>query len=774
MSKNLAIGLVLGGAVSATVGKAFGNVSSRIDALQKKGQQARALQGLIGETQRLQREYLQLHRVGDAAADGVLRKLNGNLDALRKQGVEVRNLDAAYRRMGATTRSLELRASGMSRINAGVALGKSAAGDAAKLGAAMVVPAAVSANYNAIVRDIAIKAGVAGAPEERDMSRKIISTSRDTGLGRNDVAGLINQLVGAGMDLGAAVNYAPVASKFVVGQGAGADDTGRMINALQQNARISDPAEMQRALEAIAYQGQAGSFEASDMAKWFPSLLAEMAKQGVYGLDAVTQLGAMLQVQMKTAGSSDEAANNLKNWFGKISAGDTVKAYAKAGIDYQGSMNKAIANGLSPVEASFELARKYIEAVDPTKAKEMAKGLQSISKESDPQKVKTMTQALEESLKTGDLFSDMQVKAALTAYMQNRDLYQSLKTESRNATGILEKNLQERREASRQRWAEVGHAWDDALRSIGDAIAPFTDWVADMAKSIGQGVANLSDSTKGVVVGLVSVAGGLVAIKSAVSAFRIGRGVLDLARSGLPGRGPRGTGRGGLGGGLGDLLGGGVGAAGVQRVFVTNWPLGGGGLDAGPAGGGRRGAGRIGRFAGMAGAVKGALPMAVLASGLQAYDTYQNAETRDEKAEGYGSAAGTLAGTLAGAAAGAALGSVIPIIGTAAGGLIGGILGGLGGSSLGGTVGRALFGDDKSEGPAADAASKPPAPAEPEQKPAAVSQSMTFAPQLSITVQGDVKDPRRLADDLFPHLQRLFDDYRASQQRSGLFDIPNV
>lgn len=772
MSKNLAIGLVLGGAVSATVGKAFGNVSSRIDALQKKGQQARALQGLIGETQRLQREYQQLHRVGDAAADGVLRKLNGNLDALRKQGVEVRNLDAAYRRMGAATRSLELRASGMNRINAGVALGKSAAGDAAKLGAAMVVPAAVSANYNAIVRDIAIKAGVAGAPEERDMSRQIISTSRDTGLGRNDVAGLINQLVGAGMDLGAAVNYAPVASRFVVGQGAGADDTGRMINALQQNARISDPAEMQRALEAIAYQGQAGSFEASDMAKWFPSLLAEMAKQGVYGLDAVTQLGAMLQVQMKTAGSSDEAANNLKNWFGKISSGDTVKAYSKAGIDYQGSMNKAIANGLSPVEASFELARKYIEAVDPSKAQEMAKGLQSISKESDPQKVKAMTNALEESLKTGDLFSDMQVKAALTAYMQNRDLYQQLKTESRNATGILEKNLRERREASQQRWAEVGHAWDDALRSIGDAIAPFTDWVADKAKAIGQWVTRLSDSAKGVVVGLVSVAGALVAIKSAVATFSVGRGLLDLARSGLPGRGARG-GAGGIGGALGDVLAGGAGGAGVQRVFVTNWPLGGGGLDVGPGAGSRRGGGRIGRLAGMAGAVKGTLPMAVLASGLQAYDTYQNAETRDEKAEGYGSAAGTLAGTLAGAAAGAALGSVIPIIGTAAGGLIGGILGGMGGSSLGGTLGLALFGEDKPERTAADAAPKPAPPAEPEQK-APVSQSMTFAPQLSITVQGDVKDPRRLADDLFPHLRQLFDDYRVSQQRSGLFDIPNV
>ncbi|MFG9957571.1 hypothetical protein, partial [Pseudomonas aeruginosa] len=69
------------------------------------------------------------------------------------------------------------------------------------------------------------------------------------------------------------------------------------------------PRVMEKALEAIAFQGQAGSFEASDMARWFPQLLAEMGKLEIFGMDAVTQLGSMLQVQMKTAGGADEAAN---------------------------------------------------------------------------------------------------------------------------------------------------------------------------------------------------------------------------------------------------------------------------------------------------------------------------------------------------------------------------------------------------------------------------------------------------------------------------------
>ncbi|WP_164708188.1 phage tail tape measure protein, partial [Pseudomonas viridiflava] len=151
--------------------------------------------------------------------------------------------------------------------------------------------------------------------QEAELTTSVIKTSADTGMARNEVADLVNKLVGAGMSLDKALSYAPVAAKFAVGQGASGTDTANMIQALQQNAKITDPKIMEKALEAIAMQGQAGSFEASDMARWFPQLLAGMGKLGVTGMDSVSQLGAMLQVQMKTAGGSDEAANNLKNWM---------------------------------------------------------------------------------------------------------------------------------------------------------------------------------------------------------------------------------------------------------------------------------------------------------------------------------------------------------------------------------------------------------------------------------------------------------------------------
>ena len=93
-------------------------------------------------------------------------------------------------------------------------------------------------------------------------------------------------------------------------------------------------------------------------------VVAEMQKLGIVGQESVTQLGAMLQVQMKVTGSADEAANNLKNWMSKIGSGETVKNYKDAGIDYEASMKTNIGKGWSTLEASLGIAKDYIEGLN--------------------------------------------------------------------------------------------------------------------------------------------------------------------------------------------------------------------------------------------------------------------------------------------------------------------------------------------------------------------------------------------------------------------------
>ena len=828
MANKLALGLVIGGAVSSTVGAAFKDVSNKIKKLEEQGSRARVLEKTIGETMRLRDEWRKAHMAGDKGADALRRKLENNLDGLRKQGVEVRNLTKAYAAMGLAATKAELKAKGHKQLDAGKQQMKSSIGQAAAATAAMAVPTKVSADFGAIIRDIAIKANIANKPEEAQMAKTIIGTSRDTGMARNQVAEVVNALVGAGMELDKALSYAPVAAKFAVGQGSDGGETARMINALGQNAKISDPAVMQKALEAIAYQGQAGSFEAADMARWFPELLAGMGKIGITGMDAVTQLGSMLQVQMKTAGGADEAANNLKNWMEKIGSGDTVKAYKDAGIDYQASMNTGLQNGKSTLESSFELAQKYIAATDPKKAAAMAAATAKISKETDPEKAKAMIASLEQALRTGDLFADMQVKGALTAFMQNKELYAQLKKDSASATGILDKNLEERRQASAQKWAEMAQGMDEAMRAIGDAFRPVTDKVADGLAYVTQGLAKLSDESPRVVTGIGAAVAAVIAFQTAMSGFKIAKGLLNIGRGSLMGN-PNIP----------------------QKVIVTNMPMGGsGGMDLGgvdDAGGkdgkGKgRGGGR-GRSPGrgVGAGLKGPAVLAVIEAGFKVKDTYDNAETQDEKAEGYGAAAGGLAGTLAGAAAGAAIGSAVPVIGTILGGLIGGYLGSLGGDALGGAIGKSMFGSDESKkvmpvagplmmkdagkdippvlgdiaksfapsrtGPlmlanpgqgalpatpnalnqgdvarammmpqaAVDAAAGPLAAAVVAKvQPAKIEPKVDISAPFTLTVQGDVKDPNELVARLQPLLEQHRREIAQQLESRQLYDAPHL
>lgn len=697
-NNKFSIGLVIGGVVSATVGAAFKDVEGRIGKLKKRGEDAKVLQGVIGETMRLRDEWKKASEAGEASARGLRNQLDRNLDALRKQGVEVGRLEDHYRTLGRTAQTAARQAKGLQQIEAGKAGLRSTVVQATVGTAALAVPTKVSADYQAIVRDIAIKAGVANKAEEVELNRGIITTAKDTGLGRNEVAGVLNQLVGAGMDLQEAARYSSVAAKFVVGQGADGTDTARMINALGQNAKITDPQEMQRALEAIAYQGQAGSFEASDMAKWFPELLAGMAKQGIYGMDAVTQLGSMLQVQIKSAGSADEAANNLKNWMEKIGSSETLKAYKNAGIDYQKSLNTGLQNGMSTLESSFALAQQYIQKTDPKKAAAMAEAAAKINQETDPEKAKRMMKALEESMRTGDLFVDMQVKSALMAYMQNKALYEDLKTKSADAAGILDQNLAERRETSSQKWKETANAIDDAFRAIGDGLRPLTDGAADVLRTTANGIGWIAEKVPSLALGATALAAGGFAITKAVAAIRVARGLYNVAR-------------------------GAAGAAGVQRVFVTNPQA-----RAGDGGGSSVGSGagdtarrnprrsRLGRVGGLVGRVgrlasvgKGVPVLGAALAALQIGSAVASDQAPEQKAEGVGSAVGGLAGGIAGAATGAALGSIIPVVGTAIGGLVGGILGSLGGEELGAKVGSLFASEPKPDPAAAQGEQRAPA-----------------------------------------------------------------
>ncbi|MCG9102962.1 phage tail tape measure protein, partial [Laribacter hongkongensis] len=278
---------------------------------------------------------------------------------------------------------------------------------------------------------------------------------------------------------------------------------------------------------------------------------------------------------------------------------------------------------------------------------------------------KRQMDAFSETMKMGTLFGDMQAKTALTAYLQNRQDYIDLKKGGESADGVLDKGLEQRREASAQKWKEAANAFNSAMVTVGDAIRPVTDRLADAAGQVIRFGAAFTEANPGAALAALGVAiGGLgfaaTKIAGGAGTWVVGK-ALERVGIRLPGGkgGSGGSGAGGLAGRALDAVTGGA-SPGVQKVHVINWgdaPAGSkpGGIDL-PAGGGRpAAAGGIGRTVSRFAKVGGALA-AVGTAGYLAYDTFKNAKTADQKAEGYGGAGGALAGALAGAKVGALAG----------------------------------------------------------------------------------------------------------------------
>ncbi|UMZ13287.1 phage tail tape measure protein [Pseudomonas sp. MPFS] len=862
MANNTLVSTVIkiGGALDATWAAATKTVEDRIKALDEQASKARGLATAIGETQRLRRELNQARKQGALWVGDLQAKLDSSLDGLRKQGIQVRKLNQEYQALGRAARGLELRATGQRQIEQGKTDLKSSYELAKKAVGALAVPVKINADYQATIRDIAIKGNIANTPQEAQLARNVLQVSRDSGLGRGEVASLIAGMTANGTSLDKAQQYAGLAAKFVVGQGTGVGDTATLIRALETQAGITDPKTLERALEAMALQGQAGNFEAADMARLLPDLLESAAKMKLTGMDAVSQVGSMLQLQMSTANGADEAAGNLKKWMGEIRSPATAAAYAKAGIDYEGSLQTGLEKGMSTLEASFALAMKYIQVTDPAKAAQMTAAQAQISQQTDPQKAQAMLAALAQSLRGDNLFVNMQVNAALQAYAQGQDGYQKLKQDSLTASGVLDKNQAERRGTSAQIWKEADGAVDNLQQAFGQALTPATDRLGQSITWLANGMTELTHQAAPAVLGVTVLAGSLLALKKLQAAYTLGKGLFNVARGSMMGN-P-------------DF---------IQKVLVTNpGALGGGDYDIDTSrdkkgGKGRRGgrgakpkgglankavqklkdllgsgnAGRAGKAskgalvleAGISAVknsgnvikplIKGGSVLSVAGAVYQAADTYQNAKTRDEKAEGYGKAAGGLAGGVLGAAAGAVagvaasamtgamVGSAVPVLGTVVGGIVGagvGILSAWAGTEAGGYLGKKLFGGDDSlkSMPAAgplmmrDAGknippvmddiansfksgqtpplmgqvvrSMPPAPgpsstlAEPFKAPLApaIEQQFSFAPAISVTVQGDVKDPAQLARELEPYLRWQFDEYSRQASARQLSDAPHV
>ncbi|WP_256077649.1 phage tail tape measure protein [Massilia sp. YIM B04103] len=303
-------------------------MEEKIGALRSKASQLTELRAVIEETQKLQQKMRDMHKTAQLTQP-TYASLTANYASLKKHGIELDRMTESYERLGRATRGLEMKAGGLDKWGKSLELGKSAFSQAQEWSKPVMKVVKVSADYQAVMRDFSIKAGIKDKAEEQRIGNALADIAVKGGMGQTDMAKAMTQLVGDGMKANDATALAPLLAQFSVGQGVGSEETAALMSAISDKADLKSPAEMKAALSAIANVSKSAKIDPAEMAKAMPNLLHRMQKLGLKGQDAVTQAAALLQAQVEKDGSVAEAEKSLKDKFKKWDAKGNKDALAE-------------------------------------------------------------------------------------------------------------------------------------------------------------------------------------------------------------------------------------------------------------------------------------------------------------------------------------------------------------------------------------------------------------------------------------------------------------
>lgn len=349
-------------------------------------------------------------------------------------------------------------------------------------------------------------------------------------------------------DLEYAIANLPNIAAVIQATGAGGLEVGGIFTEFKKLNIQNNEAAM-RAIDTLNLQGKSGAFTLGNMAKEGPKIFAAYAATGRQGAEAVTELGAALQVIRQGVGSDAEAVTAFESIIRDLTRPDTVKKLKQLGD---------------------------IDVFDPEQlkqGKEVMRSLPALIEE-----IVTKSGGLSSKLADLNLTDEAKraLKPVIAEFVQTGDVKafdEFLKLSGDGTTTLNDA-------------AVAANDFAASLQLVSNSWNQFADHqlagpVAELANAINSlepdAVQNWLETGKNIAL----VVGGLVAVKKGVDAVRWTKGVWDAAK-------PSKGGAGGMGGAMADL--------GATPVYVVNMPGGGmGGPDLGGGGQGKPGT-KPGRF----------------------------------------------------------------------------------------------------------------------------------------------------------------------------------
>ena len=232
-----------------------------------------------------------------------------------------------------------------------------------------------------------------------------------------------------GDDPRAAFNMLPILTKAAAANDSNVTDMANIAIKAKQTMGLTNTS---RVLDMAAQGGIEGQFELRDMAKWLPQQMAYSKRTGLRGESGFATLVAANQIAMNTAGSTDEAGNNVKNLLSKVNSTDTANDAKKLKIDLSGSLAAAQAKGVGGLDAFLNLTDQ-VAAKDSrlVKLREQAKGAKG-----DDLRANLAAQAgILEGSAIGKIVQDQQAMSALVALLNGRQKFNEIRDKTLTANG---------------------------------------------------------------------------------------------------------------------------------------------------------------------------------------------------------------------------------------------------------------------------------------------------------------------------------------------------
>ncbi|MCT9014620.1 phage tail tape measure protein [Cupriavidus gilardii] len=500
----------------------------------------------------------------------------------------------------------------------------------------------------------------------RELESTINRAVRYGGGSRDTAAEALDTMIASGaMKIGDALKLLPDLQRDATASNSDVRDLAQIaIRGIQTYGLTVE--QVPQAISKAMVAGQEGGFEVKDMARWLPRMMAASSgKLGMRGMADFEELIATAQSSVITAGTKDEAGNNLANLLLKINSADTQKDFAKLGIDLPKSLARARERGFNGITAFVDFAEQ-IAAKDKAFMDLKKKAQASVGDERKAT-LQAMADILEGSA-IGQVIQDREALMALVARMQHKDYVSDIRSKLRNETGgAIDSNFEVVSGRAAYSAQQIANEADIARSGVLDQIQGPMKSLLDSVTGLAREFPTLTTAITGAVQGFgVLAAGGA---GGAIAGFLLNR-QKSGGRAGMSGPG----GMPGFGGG-------------PIPVYVVNkvpgWnapvpgtPNAGGGSSRAGAAGGAAAAGAASRASRV---LRGA---GWLGAGLAAYDVgttlLDSSKSGAEKSNAVGRTAAGVAGAWAGAKLGAAAGGFAgPLAPIAV--PVGSLLGGVGG-----------------------------------------------------------------------------------------------